>query len=83
MSSKNTNCLEGIKCPGCGNEDRFVITVTALATVTDDGFTRMEGGDWDDSSHIRCPECGADGAVATFTAEEERHEPGDTQAREK
>lgn len=67
--SKNTNCLEGIKCPKCGNEDEFVISVVAHATVTDDGFRKMQGGDWDDDSSIWC-RCGADGTVKTFITKE-------------
>ena len=63
----NSNCLEGIKCPACGNEDAFRIRCTTLATVEDDGV--MEHGDmeWDDSSYIHCVECLASGMVGKFT----------------
>ena len=33
----NTNCLENIKCPTCGNEEWFRIAAKTIATVTDDG----------------------------------------------
>ena len=33
----NTNCLDGVRCPGCGNQDHFLITATVTARVTDDG----------------------------------------------
>ena len=66
--SKNTNCLEGIKCPKCGNEDKFVISVVAHATVTDDGFRKMQGTEGL-SLAIWC-RCGADGTVKTFITKE-------------
>ena len=33
----NTNCLENISCPKCGQEDRFKIAATIFCLVTDDG----------------------------------------------
>ncbi len=67
---RNENCLEGIKCPGCGNEDRFSIACTTLAEVTDDG---AEAGDmeWDDDSLTVCPECGRCGKLKEFRDREE------------
>ena len=68
----NDNCLQGIRCRSCGNEDRFFISATVVADVTDDGAdiapqTDME---WDDSSSTRCPECGATGPLSEFRSEE-------------
>jgi hypothetical protein len=66
----NENCLEGIKCPQCGNEDRMLIVTTALADVTDDGADIADGSDmhWDDASLTRCPECDRDGPLKEFRA---------------
>ena len=33
----NTNCLEDIKCPACGNEEEFRIAAKTIFTVTDEG----------------------------------------------
>ena len=65
----NDNCLKGIRCPECGNEDRFLIAATILADVTDDGadiaaHTDME---WDETSATRCPNCGHAAPLATFS----------------
>lgn len=66
----NHNCLAGIKCPTCGNEDRFFIAATIIADVTDDGANRADNTDmeWDDASHTRCSDCGKDGPLAEFRA---------------
>jgi hypothetical protein len=68
----NNNCLEGIKCPQCGNEDRLLIVTTVLADVTDEGADIAEGSDmhWDDASFARCPECDRDGPLREFRAVE-------------
>jgi hypothetical protein len=67
----NTNCLEGIKCPGCDNEGRFFITATILADVTDDGADMAKHTDmeWGDESYTRCPDCGRSGALSGFRVE--------------
>ena len=62
----NTNCLEGIRCPQCGNEDRFRIAATSLFTVTDDGTDDYADVHWDDASYADCPECGLHGTLKVF-----------------
>ena len=69
-TSKNTNCLRGMKCPKCGQEDSLEIEATCIFTVTDDGTE--DGGywvDWEDTNYCECPDCGHSGAVADFTIE--------------
>lgn len=70
----NHNCLTGIRCPHCGNEDRFLITATIVADVTDAGADVADGSDlhWEDTSLTRCPDCDRDGPLAEFhTLEQE------------
>jgi len=64
----NENCLEGIKCPACGNEDVFRIGVTTTAIVTDDG-AEVEHGEmeWDKDSHAECANCLERGKLSHFT----------------
>ncbi len=62
----NTNCLEGIACPTCGNESRIYIQVSTLAVVTDDGAETYGDMEWDDSSYAECPECRRHGTLAKF-----------------
>jgi hypothetical protein len=62
----NENCLDGIKCPACGNEDRFRIEVTVMATVTDDG-AEVEGDmEWDGNSYAECASCHEHGKLSHF-----------------
>jgi hypothetical protein len=73
--SSNQNCLQGIKCPQCGNEDRFLIAATVVADVTDGGADVASplygnGFEWDDKSMTRCPECDRDGPLADFRRDE-------------
>jgi hypothetical protein len=69
-TSKNTNCLEGVKCPKCGQEDLFKIAASVIVEVSDDG-TEDQGGDyeWDQQAFCRCFECDHTGKLADFTIE--------------
>jgi hypothetical protein len=53
----NTNCLEGMKCPNCGQEDNFRITAEAVFDVTDDGTDLFGSVEWDDDSPVVCLQC--------------------------
>lgn len=65
--SKNTNCLEGLACPECGQADRLHISVTGMVEMTDDGFDGFLGDtEWDDTSYAVCPECEFRGTVREF-----------------
>lgn len=63
----NTNCLEGVQCPACGQEDRFIILARVAVEVTDDG-TEDTGGDyeWDGDAPTTCGGCGRHGPLKTF-----------------
>jgi hypothetical protein len=63
----NTNCLENIKCPECGNEESFRITATAVFTVFDDGTDDHGDVEWGDDSYAECTRCHHHGAVKDFT----------------
>lgn len=63
----NENCLRGIKCPKCNNEDSFKIAVTKMVLMTDDGSEDTSGDEeWNGDSYIECTECGASGKVEEF-----------------
>jgi hypothetical protein len=62
----NDNCLEGIRCPACGNEAEFHIAVHCVVTVTDEGVDDATDHVWDDDSYTRCPDCDEDGELAEF-----------------
>lgn len=61
----NANCLEGVRCPDCGQDRRFFITAAIRADVTDDGADIADGSsfDWDEASMTICPECDRDGPL--------------------
>jgi hypothetical protein len=62
----NTNCLEDIKCPACGNENSFRVAATTIATVCDDGVEDHSEMEWDDNSYIDCTKCCHHGTLRDF-----------------
>lgn len=63
----NVNCLEGLHCPICKQEDRLQITGVALFEVTDGGTGEPEGGiEWGDESPTHCPSCEYGGTLKDF-----------------
>lgn len=63
----NVNCLEGIRCPACGNEDRFLIEATLIMVVTDDGTMPVSGDIcWDDDSYAECSDCRVPAKLGDF-----------------
>lgn len=70
----NENCLEGWKCPKCGNEDPFWINVTEYKTVLmgDDGTIEEKSGAetyWTADSYAKCGECGFEASPKVFAPE--------------
>ena len=68
---RNTNCLEGLACPQCGNDERLFIVGMSVFEVVDDGTLEHESVEWDDSSHTRCPQCNHEGNLCEFREEQE------------
>lgn len=64
----NTNCLDGMQCPACGDFGPFRIEVSAVITVYDSGTSDTETDEWDDNSRCACVACCHEGTVATFSA---------------
>jgi hypothetical protein len=62
----NTNCLEGDRCPNCGQDDRLLITGAAEFSVTDSGSEALGDHAWGDDNPARCPQCGYDGTLGNF-----------------
>ena len=70
--ARNTNCLKGIRCPKCQNDNSFSISAFVTAEVTDDGATAAGDMEWDGESCIRCSTCEHSGTVNEFHAPEKR-----------
>jgi hypothetical protein len=62
----NSNYLENIKCPTCGNEESFRIAAKTMATVTDDGVEDHTEMEWDDDSYAECLACFRHGTLKDF-----------------
>jgi hypothetical protein len=62
----NSNCLEGIKCPDCGNEKAFHIQSSVVMHVTDDGTECRGDVEWDDDSYTQCCACERSAELACF-----------------
>lgn len=66
----NTNCLEGFKCPQCGQDEQFRIVAQVVVLVTDNGVVdTLHGHEWDDESPVTCDACEYGGTVGHFTKE--------------
>ena len=75
----NTNCLEGLRCPKCKQDDMLHIAGTSLFHVVDDGTLQHEDIEWDDDSFARCPQCNFEGILKDFRIEEVEDEtPSDS-----
>lgn len=64
----NTNCLEGMRCPACGQETAFLISLQALGRVEDSGITEYTDPVWNGSSYCECAGAGCthNGTVRDF-----------------
>lgn len=65
----NTNCLEGMACPECGNLEPFHIWGTAVFLAHDDGTESYSDVAWEPDDQCACPSCGYVGTVGDFSAE--------------
>jgi len=63
---ENTNCLQGLRCPNCGHDERLYITATTTFEVTDDGTGDHDDVLWDSTSPTECPECDFFGDLGDF-----------------
>lgn len=70
----NTNCLEGVACPKCKQEDAFKIEAKIFVHVTDEG-TEDLGGDyeWHDDAICVCDNCKHTGRLREFKTPIEQH----------
>lgn len=69
-SDENTKCLAGIRCPECGQNDKFYIVGLVKLEITDEGVQVADSKNfnWGVDSHITCAVCGKTGWVGeTFT----------------
>jgi len=66
MTESNENCLDGMRCPGCGSLGPYMIRVTCMATVSDDGTDDFEGVEWEDDAPCTCNQCGHRAKVKDF-----------------
>lgn len=56
----NTNVLAGVECPVCGSEDRFVIEMSVVGTVTDNGIEESYDFAWAEDSLVKCGNYGCE-----------------------
>ena len=62
----NTNCLEGLACPKCGQAEMLKISAHCVVEVTDDGTGDAANFEWYDEDNASCPSCHYFGTLATF-----------------
>lgn len=55
---KNKNCMIGLRCPRCGEDDAVMVYASAWMRIIDEGVDTPEGAiDYDEQSMASCPEC--------------------------
>jgi DNA-directed RNA polymerase subunit RPC12/RpoP len=59
-----------LKCPKCGSQDRFEISCTTLATISDEGVEDHGDMAYEKDSYCRCRHCGHEATVGDFTPKE-------------
>lgn len=63
----NTNCLEGFKCPECGQDESFFIGIQTLIRLYDDGSEDVPTDtEYNDSNYCRCTNCDYESTVGVF-----------------
>lgn len=64
----------GLACPGCGSDEHLQVELSIMAKLTPD-YTDTVSDDhiWDQTSYMRCENCGHDGHVSDFTIDEVPH----------
>jgi hypothetical protein len=68
----NVNCLQGMRCPSCGDFGPFSIQVTqrGMVRVSDNGTDFIDGNvEWEDESECECLACRHTATVAEFRGE--------------
>jgi hypothetical protein len=62
----NTNCMDGLRCPTCKQEDELRVECIVVCKVTDDGSEAFGDLDFTDESCCHCPACEHEGTVKDF-----------------
>ncbi len=62
----NSDYLDGMACPDCGQWDEFIIHVSGYVIVDDDGIQEDADYEWSNDSHCECRKCGFKGKVRDF-----------------
>ena len=68
-SNPNTNCLDGMACPECGEFGPFSIFAVqaGMVSVSDNGTDFINGNvEWEDTSRCECLGCGHAATVGEF-----------------
>lgn len=60
---RGEGCIEGMKCPSCGQAEVFCIYAKALFRVKHDGTDEFQNVEWDKRSFAECPNCNWRGKV--------------------
>lgn len=69
--TENTNCLEGLTCPNCGQGESFQVVATSVFTITDNGADDHTDVEYDDDSFAYCTQCDWEGKWGDLSKKEE------------
>lgn len=67
----NTNCLEGLCCPECGQDSKFRVRATSVFNLYDDGTDHDGDVEYDDDAFVSCDGqgCSYEGKLRDFRIE--------------
>jgi hypothetical protein len=64
----NSNCLIGMRCPSCKQEDRFSIIGSSVFEMYDDGSEGHGDIEYDETAFCACPNCDWEGTIGDAKA---------------
>ena len=68
-TATNSNCLEGLACPHCKQQEGFNIASEVIAHTGDDGVVEYRETEWSEGNAIWCWGCQKHGTVEQFTVQ--------------
>jgi hypothetical protein len=66
----NDNCLQDRRCPMCGQDERFIVSVKGTIDITDEGYGLASDLENEDEAWTMCPPshgCGWEGKWSDLT----------------
>lgn len=67
----NVNCLAGLACPQCGQDELIQVQMSVWGDLIDNGVAEYGESEFGDTSKAYCSECDFAGTLADFKIKED------------